>query len=132
MSLWCGSCREEIFGNFVILYRMELVDGKPRFPTDDKEYVPPNSALCDSCWGWIPTVDHATDFTAAVAGDGQHVYAVAAADSSRSACGSKTWSGIMTSKTYIYLKESTVHRHVPLAVPIIMDMDNFLRARGLS
>ena len=120
MSLWCGACRKEIFEGFGLLYRMPMVAGAPRMPTQDKEYVPPNSAVCDSCWSLVPVDERLAEVSQAVEPDAPYVFAYASADSSHSPIwGSKQWSDILASERYVYLRVGTVKRHLPKVVLII-------------
>jgi hypothetical protein len=121
MSLWCGACRDEIFEGFGLLYRMDIVDGKPRPPTKDNEYVPPNAAVCAACWARVPMADRLLDANQATAR--RTVYAYASADSSNSPIwGSKQWSDLVASDTYVFLREEIVQQRLPRTLPII-DMD---------
>jgi len=121
MSLWCGACRNEIFEGFGLLYRMEMVGGKPRFPTKDQEYVPPNSAVCDRCWKGVPRKERLTDASAATGPNKRFVFAYADSDSSNSPIwGSKQWSDIEASENYVYLRLAAVQRYLPQTLPIIV------------
>lgn len=120
MSLWCGACRKEIFHGFGLLYRMDIVDGKPRPPTKDNEYVPPNSAVCTACWACVPTTEHFFDAELAMYGAKPIVFAYVGATSSNSPVwGSKQWSDIETRDTYVFLRRGTVVQHLPRTLPII-------------
>ena len=130
MSLWCGACRKEIFEGFGLIYRMDLVDGQPRLPTKDKEYVPPNSAVCDRCWVSVPENERLAQVAQAAETDAKEVFAYASASSSSSPIwGSKQWSDIEHADQYVYLRQSTVETYVPKILPIIL-MDAKEKARA--
>lgn len=121
MSLWCGACRTEIFEGFGLLYRMPMVDGAPRPPTKDGEFVPPNSAVCDCCWSTVPEDERLSQVAQAIEPDAPYVFAYAAADSGTSPTwGSKQWSSIEASNRYVYLRVKTVKRFLPKVVLIIV------------
>ena len=132
MSLWCGSCRSEIFAGFGILYQLERTnDGKLRFPDKSKDYVPANSAICDPCWLRLPASEKYTDESMKITAEQSEetVFAYAPADSNNDAFwGSKTWSGIVTDDGKLVLvKSQAVSRYFPKAVEII---DGMARSRS--
>lgn len=135
MSLWCGSCRNEIFDGFGILYKLErTIEGKLLYPDKTMDYVPPNSAVCDRCWSNVPkSKKHSGEQAKSNAEQSKEtVFAYAPADSSNDAFWkSKTWSGIVTEDDkLVFIAPDAVNRFFINAVKIIDNMaDRRARAR---
>ena len=124
MSLWCGSCRGEIFGGFGLLYQLKRTgDGKFRYPDKAGDYVPPNSAVCDECWNHFPLSEQHASQKAEIAAeqDKETVFAYAPADSNNDPFwGSKTWSGIVTDEDkLVFIAPEMVARYFPGVMEII-------------
>lgn len=126
MSLWCGSCRSEIFQGFGILYQLERDDsGHLRFPNKAKDYVPANSAVCDHCWELLPAEEKQTgaQVQAQAESSGETVFIYALADSSPCLVGSKSWSGIVSSEEhFVFVQSAAVAKFFPRALAIIQRM----------
>ncbi len=127
MSLWCGSCRREIFEGFGLLYQLERMgDGQLRFPDQAKDYVPANSAVCDPCWNSLPINEMVTDekVRAEMERGKETVFAYTSADSNNDPVWkSKTWSSIVANDSNIvFIKHKAVVRYFPKAVEIIENM----------
>jgi hypothetical protein len=98
---------------------MDVIEGKPRPPSKDKEYVPPNSAVCHACWQHVPTTEHIIKAADAL-DDATVVFGYASADSSNSPIwGSKQWSNIETTDTYVFIQRKVVDKYLPQVLPII-------------
>lgn len=125
MSLWCGNCKNAVTNGFGLLYKFERTEsGELKYPDKKKDYVPPNSAICDTCWRRFPRVEKFTDAASKnmMEAGRETVYAYASAESNYGRDGIKTWSGIVAneSKTrLVFLTSDAVEECLPGAVEII-------------
>lgn len=136
MSLLCGACRNDIDTGFGLLYRLERAeDGSLRYPDPEKDYVPPNSAVCDACWEILPKEEKGID-SEEVRAEAEHgsepvfVYLPAIGkknplSGSVSLLGISTWDG----DGYTFVRAEVVQSYLPFAVRIIDDLTKYAQSR---
>jgi len=134
MSLWCGSCRQEIFEGFGILYQLGRdAAGVLRFPDKKNDYVPLNSAICDRCWNGVPKEEKRTGDSAKQDAEKNTdtVFVYAPADSNNDPFWrSKTWSGIVTQDNNLtFVSANIVERHLRQSLEIITNMERAIAYR---
>ncbi len=127
MSLWCGACRTEIFDGFGMLFLLERDgNGSLLLPDQKKDYVPPNSAVCDKCSKRLKRSHFLGGLKQlpALNKSRRALYAFAPATSANSPTwGSKMWSAIETKESqFKFLAASTVQQQLPRTVEIIKDI----------
>ena len=114
-SVMCGNCREPIHESFGLLYKLERIkSGRLAYPGESRVFIPPNSAVCDDCWGRVPDYlkISGSDGRAKMERSGVGVFAYARADARQLISGT-------IDKNLVFVSADGVLRYLPKALQII-------------
>ncbi len=116
MSIGCGEGREMIRGDFSLVYLLGTNKDGLTFPDEEKDIVPPNSAVCSYHLGQVPE----TAFKKSSEGIEGFVYGVANGSGNEIYGGlAISLQGLKSGDTFKYLTQESMKEYLPKALEII-------------
>ena len=126
MSLSCGACRETVYDDFALLYKLERSkDGNLVYPQAGKNDEAKNSVVCAECWQKVPEKEKKAGAEARARAEqsGKDVFAYAEADSPNArGVGWKTSIGMIVNRDkedLVFVETEVVARYLPQAIEVI-------------